>query len=77
MRNACAAVSDVPVGFCSTELMTSIFGRHVWTIASSASRSGPSGVYGMPTSRAPCDAKRPNIWNHAGSPTITVSPGCT
>ncbi|TGR35965.1 hypothetical protein EN842_55650, partial [bacterium M00.F.Ca.ET.199.01.1.1] len=22
-----------------------------------ASRSGPSGVYGMPTSRAPCDAK--------------------
>src|SRR5258708_7112664 len=31
----------------------------------------------MPTSRAPCDAKRPNIWNHAGSPTITASPGCT
>ena len=32
MRNACAAVSDVPVGFCSTELITSIFGRQVWTI---------------------------------------------
>jgi hypothetical protein len=77
MRNACAADSDVPVGFCSTELITSIFGRHICTSVSSASRSGPSGVYGIPTSCAPCAAKRPNIWNHAGSPTITASPGRT
>lgn len=74
--NVCVVDSDVLVGFCSIELIMSIFGCYICIRVLSVLRLGLLGVYGILMSCVFCVVKWLNIWNYVGLLMIIVLFGC-